>query len=52
LISIGYVLIYFLKGQLPWQGLSGQTTEEKYQRILETKTTTSLEELCADLPGE
>jgi hypothetical protein len=51
LISIGYVLIYFLRGQLPWQGLSGNTAEEKYQLILEKKSSTALEQLCADLPG-
>ena len=52
LFSIGYVLIYFLKGVLPWQGLQGNTSEEKYQMIYEKKVNTTNEELCTDLPGK
>jgi len=52
LISIGYVLIYFLKGGLPWQGMNGKTSEEKYRTILEKKLSTDLPTLCSDLPGE
>jgi serine/threonine protein kinase len=51
LLSIGYVLVYFLKGSLPWQGLQGDSHEEKYLNILTKKQETSLEELCQDLPG-
>lgn len=51
LISIGYVLVYLLKGRLPWQGLHGQTNEEKYRMIYEKKRATSTSELCTDLPG-
>lgn len=51
MFSIGYLLVYFLKGSLPWQGLHGLSAEEKYKMILQKKETTSYEELCADLPG-
>ena len=43
--SIGYILLYFLKGSLPWQGLQGRTKEEKYNRIKDKKVNTSIEEL-------
>jgi casein kinase 1 len=36
---------------LPWQGLHGKNNEEKYKMILEKKSSTTLEELCMDLPG-
>jgi serine/threonine protein kinase len=51
LMSIGYVLIYFLKGSLPWQGLHGQSSEEKYRLIYEKKRETSLVDLCSGTPG-
>jgi serine/threonine protein kinase len=35
--SIGYIMLYFLKGSLPWQGLQGRTKEEKYNRIKDKK---------------
>eukprot|EP01031_Cornospumella_fuschlensis_P040158 gene40158-48936_t len=50
LISIGYVLVYFLKGSLPWQGLHGNSSEEKYRMIYEKKLSTPLEQLCEDIP--
>jgi casein kinase I family protein HRR25 len=50
--SLGYVLIYFLKGSLPWQGLRAATKKHKYDRIMEKKMSTSLEDLCVGLPTE
>ena len=50
--GLAYVLIYFLKGSLPWQGLRAYTKKEKYQRITETKMSTSIERLCQGLPPE
>lgn len=50
--SIGYVLIYFLKGSLPWQKLGGDTKEEQYDRIKNKKVTMPLATLCSDMPSE
>jgi serine/threonine protein kinase len=50
--SLGYVLAYFLKGSLPWQGLKAATKEEKYAKILQKKRSTSIEQLTTELPPE
>lgn len=49
--SLGLVLIYFLKGHLPWQGFKIKNEKEKSHKILETKLSTSIETLCHGLPG-
>jgi hypothetical protein len=50
--SLGYILVYFLKGELPWQGLKAKTMKEKYERIMEKKISTSIETLCKGFPEE
>ncbi|OAG37813.1 hypothetical protein AYO21_07919 [Fonsecaea monophora] len=49
--ALGYMLVYFLRGSLPWQGLKAKP-EDKYLLVLEKKQATSTSELCADLPTE
>lgn len=48
--SIGYILVYLCKGGLPWQNLPAKNKEEKYEKILDIKKKTSVEELCKNLP--
>lgn len=50
--SLGYVLIYFLHGKLPWQGLQADTRKQKYERIKERKRTVPVDALCVNLPEE
>jgi hypothetical protein len=45
-MSVGYVLMYFLRGSLPWQGLRADSNSEKYKLILEKKMSTTIEDLC------
>lgn len=50
--SLGYVLMYFCRGSLPWQGLKAATKKQKYDRIMEKKMTTTAEILCRGFPAE
>jgi serine/threonine protein kinase len=50
--AIGYVLMYFLLGKLPWQGLPAQNKDERYLRIMEVKRDTKPEDLCKGFPHE
>ncbi|KAI8824291.1 casein kinase I [Fimicolochytrium jonesii] len=50
--SLGYVLMYFSRGSLPWQGLKAATKKQKYDRIMEKKMTTPTEVLCRGFPNE
>lgn len=50
--SLGYVLMYFIRGSLPWQGLKANTKKQKYERIMDRKMSTSTEQLCKGYPSE
>ncbi|CAD8122359.1 unnamed protein product [Paramecium sonneborni] len=50
--SLGYVLMYLLRGQLPWQNMKANNQKDKYQRIMEKKLETSSDVLCKGFPIE
>ncbi|RNF06184.1 casein kinase I [Trypanosoma rangeli] len=50
--AIGFILVYFLVGSLPWQGLQTRDPRLKILRIGEKKIDTPLEKLCHGLPPE
>lgn len=48
--ALGYILLYFCRGVLPWQGLQAETKEKKYRKIMEVKQATPLVTLCEGCP--
>ena len=50
--SVGYMMLYFLKDRLPWQGLRANSKQQKYHQIMDQKTSMSLDELCMVVPDE
>ena len=48
--AVSYVIMYFIRGNLPWQGLKLKSNEDRYQKILEKKKEISTEELCSEYP--
>ena len=50
--SLGYVMMYLLKGELPWQGIIAKSKEERNKKILEKKLGTTSSELCDGFPIE
>lgn len=50
--SLAYVWVYLLKGKLPWQGVKGETNEERHEKLKNIKMSVSVEQLCEGLPRE
>jgi hypothetical protein len=50
--AVGYVLLYFLRGKLPWQGLHVKNKEDRYHKIMEIKRDTTPFQLCKGFPKE
>jgi serine/threonine protein kinase len=50
--QLAYLLIYFLKGSLPWQGFPAVDTKAKYKKIMQKKLFTTVTKLTEFLPDE
>ena len=50
--SIGYMIIYFMRGKLPWQEVKGNKKLERYLKIYKMKKNVSPEDLCKSLPKQ
>ena len=50
--SIGYMIIFFMKKKLPWQGIKGNSYKECYHKLFLMKKHMELEILCRGLPNE
>jgi len=50
--SLGYLLMYFNRGSLPWQGLKAPTKKQKYEKISEKKIGTPVDLLTKGYPEE
>jgi len=51
--SLGYMLMYFLRGKLPWQNMKTAFKPfERERKVGVCKEKTSPEELCRGYPGQ
>jgi len=50
--ALGFVIMYFNRGSLPWQGLRANSKKEKYNKIRDKKHSTAHEVLCKNCHAE
>ena len=50
--SIGYIIMYFIRGSLPWQGLKINNKDDRYKKICDKKKATTAKELCDGYPKQ
>ncbi|KAK2953137.1 putative Casein kinase I [Blattamonas nauphoetae] len=50
--AVGYILVYFATGGLPWQGLNIENRNQKFKAICDMKMSITLDALCKDCPKE
>ncbi|CAD8081940.1 unnamed protein product [Paramecium primaurelia] len=50
--SLGYIMIYFLRGSLPWQSTYNAQLNHEQDKMVYLKSSMTIETLCNDLPEE
>jgi serine/threonine protein kinase len=50
--SLIYLLLRFLQGSLPWEGIKVKNKEERRKRVAEAKIQMSIDTLCENVPHE
>lgn len=50
--ALGYLMMYMLRGSLPWQGVRSAPRKQRHEMIAECKQSTRLDELCRGYPDE
>ncbi|GAU92781.1 hypothetical protein RvY_04821-2 [Ramazzottius varieornatus] len=50
--SLAYVLVYFIKGRLPWQGIHEKDASKKSALIKSRKSGVTVEDICSGCPIE
>ncbi len=50
--SLGYMMVYFIKGDLPWMNIKAKTKKEKYAKIKDKKIEVTPDILCEGLDEE
>jgi len=48
--AIGHMLLFLVRGSLPWSGLEAKTKEEKWRKIWQKKQEVPLSTLCGGFP--
>ena len=50
--SLGFSIVYWLKGSLPWSKIRAKSSQEKTRKIRKLKERTTIEDLCSECPEE
>ncbi len=48
--SLGYLLVYLVRGDLPWQGMHSDQRGSRIDKVFKCKVSHSVERLCFGLP--